>query len=163
MEEDNDTVAVDGGGRRAVADGSAASGLDVGRRVAPSPARRFSPRPRATTDGCNTSVILTEQASCTGPTFAHRAPCVWPQRIGWSQPVMKMLDGCYCVTSSLSLYHATTSFHDSIIDYHSPPGYTLHYQSQDINQPLHPYSKIQQSHQDRSFTMYFLLNQFFLF
>uniref|UniRef100_A0A0E0MCQ6 Uncharacterized protein n=1 Tax=Oryza punctata TaxID=4537 RepID=A0A0E0MCQ6_ORYPU len=57
---------------------------------------------------------------CTSPTFAHRAPCSWLQRVGWSQPVMEMMDGCYNATSISSPYHAATSFHDSIIDYRSP-------------------------------------------
>uniref|UniRef100_A0A0E0KXI1 Uncharacterized protein n=1 Tax=Oryza punctata TaxID=4537 RepID=A0A0E0KXI1_ORYPU len=104
-----------------------------------------------------------QSVAASRSTFTHRAPCDWLQRIGWSQPVMEMMDRCYCAKSSSSLYHAATSFHDSIVDYRSSPGCPLHYQSQDTDQPLHPYSKIQQSHQDPSFTMDFWLNQFFLF
>uniref|UniRef100_A0A0E0PM03 Uncharacterized protein n=1 Tax=Oryza rufipogon TaxID=4529 RepID=A0A0E0PM03_ORYRU len=40
------------------------------------------------------------------------------ERIGWSTPVIEMMDGCYYAKSSSS----TTSFHDSIVDYCSPPG-----------------------------------------
>uniref|UniRef100_A0A0E0P6H8 Uncharacterized protein n=1 Tax=Oryza rufipogon TaxID=4529 RepID=A0A0E0P6H8_ORYRU len=60
----------------------------------------------------------------------------------------EMMDVCYCTTLSPSLYHAATPFHDSIVDYHLPSGCPLHYLSQDTDQPLHPYSKIQQSHPD---------------
>uniref|UniRef100_A0A0D9ZYP8 Uncharacterized protein n=1 Tax=Oryza glumipatula TaxID=40148 RepID=A0A0D9ZYP8_9ORYZ len=58
MEEDNDTVVVDGGGWRAVASGGSGEGT------------------------------------------------------------ASMMDGCYCAKSTSS----TTSFHDSIVDYCSPPG-----------------------------------------
>uniref|UniRef100_A0A0D3GQ29 Uncharacterized protein n=1 Tax=Oryza barthii TaxID=65489 RepID=A0A0D3GQ29_9ORYZ len=91
MEEDDDTVAVDGGRQRVVAGGGLGEGTALGLA-----ARR--------------------------PTFTHRAPCRWLQRIGWSPPVMEMMDGYYCATSSSSLYHTATSFHDSIVDYSSPPG-----------------------------------------
>uniref|UniRef100_A0A0E0AIS8 Uncharacterized protein n=1 Tax=Oryza glumipatula TaxID=40148 RepID=A0A0E0AIS8_9ORYZ len=69
MEEDDDTMAVDGGRQRAVASGSLGEG--------------------------------------TAPGLAARR---------W------MMDGYYCATSSSSLYHTATSFHDSIVDYSSPPG-----------------------------------------
>uniref|UniRef100_A0A0E0JHM9 Uncharacterized protein n=1 Tax=Oryza punctata TaxID=4537 RepID=A0A0E0JHM9_ORYPU len=36
------------------------------------------------------------------------------------QEQQPMMHGCYCATSSSSLYHANTSFHDSFVDYHSP-------------------------------------------
>uniref|UniRef100_A0A0E0L276 Uncharacterized protein n=1 Tax=Oryza punctata TaxID=4537 RepID=A0A0E0L276_ORYPU len=57
-----------------------------------------------------------------------------------------MMDGCYYATLSSSLYHVAASFRDSIIDCHSSPGCHLHHPSQDTDQPLHPYRKIQQSH-----------------
>uniref|UniRef100_A0A0D9Y8Q2 Uncharacterized protein n=1 Tax=Oryza glumipatula TaxID=40148 RepID=A0A0D9Y8Q2_9ORYZ len=43
----------------------------------------------------------------------------------------EMMDGC--ATSGSSLYHTATSFHYSIVDYYSPPGYPLHYQSEDTD------------------------------
>uniref|UniRef100_A0A0E0K2W3 Uncharacterized protein n=1 Tax=Oryza punctata TaxID=4537 RepID=A0A0E0K2W3_ORYPU len=63
-----------------------------------------------------------QPAAAPRPTFAHRALCGWLQRIGWSPPVIEMMNGCYCAMSSSSLYHTTTSFHDSIVDFRSPPG-----------------------------------------
>uniref|UniRef100_A0A0E0L054 Uncharacterized protein n=1 Tax=Oryza punctata TaxID=4537 RepID=A0A0E0L054_ORYPU len=93
----------------------------------------------------------------------------WSQRIGWRQLVMEvvqnfsfalhlydmndnvfaffsvcwMMDTCYCVTPSSSLYHTVTSFRDSIAYYRSPPGYSLHHPSQDTDHSLYPYHKIQ--------------------
>uniref|UniRef100_A0A0E0HDV9 Uncharacterized protein n=1 Tax=Oryza nivara TaxID=4536 RepID=A0A0E0HDV9_ORYNI len=82
MEEDNDTVVVDGGGWRAVASGGSGEG---------------------TASVLHLHIIL--------HVASH-------ERIGWSTPVIEMMDGCYCAKSSSS----TTSFHDSIVDYCSPPG-----------------------------------------
>uniref|UniRef100_A0A0D3GHL3 Uncharacterized protein n=1 Tax=Oryza barthii TaxID=65489 RepID=A0A0D3GHL3_9ORYZ len=105
-------MAVDGDGWRAVADDPCLP--DARQHL--KPARRCSPGPKAT----------------TGLTFAHRAPCAWPQRIGWSLPMMEMMDGCYSAMSSPS-HHAAISFHDSIVDYRLPPDCPLHYQSQDTD------------------------------
>uniref|UniRef100_A0A0E0L2J4 Uncharacterized protein n=1 Tax=Oryza punctata TaxID=4537 RepID=A0A0E0L2J4_ORYPU len=128
MEEDDGTVAVDDGGRQvvrtreedddisAVEAKGAASGLAVRHWATSSPASRCSLGPRATTGGCFSSVTLIKKSK-----FADLAPYSWPQRIGWSEPVMEMMDGCYCATLSSSLYHVATSFHDSIADYRSPP------------------------------------------
>uniref|UniRef100_A0A0E0E2A1 Uncharacterized protein n=1 Tax=Oryza meridionalis TaxID=40149 RepID=A0A0E0E2A1_9ORYZ len=71
MEEDDDTVAVDGGGRWRLR-------------------RRHFFGPRCRTLG----ITLTSK---------------------------EMMDGYYRATSSSSLYHTATSFHDSIADYCSPP------------------------------------------
>uniref|UniRef100_A0A0E0DSZ2 Uncharacterized protein n=1 Tax=Oryza meridionalis TaxID=40149 RepID=A0A0E0DSZ2_9ORYZ len=58
MEEDDDSVAVDGDGRRVVANGAR-----LRRRHCFGTPRRCSPRPIATTSGCSTSATLIEQAN----------------------------------------------------------------------------------------------------
>uniref|UniRef100_A0A0E0DR35 Uncharacterized protein n=1 Tax=Oryza meridionalis TaxID=40149 RepID=A0A0E0DR35_9ORYZ len=91
MEEDNDTVAVDGGGWRAVASGGSGEG---------------------------TASVLTAGRWAAQVLHLHIVLHVaGHERIGWSTPVIEMMDGCYCAKSSSS----TTSFHDSIVDYCSPP------------------------------------------
>uniref|UniRef100_A0A0E0JJ05 Uncharacterized protein n=1 Tax=Oryza punctata TaxID=4537 RepID=A0A0E0JJ05_ORYPU len=97
MEEDDDTVAVDGGGRR------------------------WLRRRRCFRSRCRTpSSTLTNKEVFTCTKSNNRR-------------LLNMMDGCYYTTSSSSLYHAAISFHDSIIDYHSPLGCPLHYQSQDTD------------------------------
>uniref|UniRef100_A0A0E0MMJ9 Uncharacterized protein n=1 Tax=Oryza punctata TaxID=4537 RepID=A0A0E0MMJ9_ORYPU len=76
MEEDDGTVAVDGGGRRRL-----------------------------------------RRRRCFGP---H---CRTPSSTFTSK---EMMDDCYYATLSSSLYHAATSFHDSIVDYRSSSGTVLY-------------------------------------
>uniref|UniRef100_A0A0E0Q4L0 Uncharacterized protein n=1 Tax=Oryza rufipogon TaxID=4529 RepID=A0A0E0Q4L0_ORYRU len=143
MEEDDGTVTAEGGCRRAVHTGEEDDDISaVEAKVLASPARRrCSPRPRATINDCSKLATLTEQAS---PTFAHRALCGWPQRIGWSQPMMEVV--CYfsfarrlydmnendngwlllCNVELISIPHRYISFRDSITDCRSLPGCPLH-------------------------------------
>uniref|UniRef100_A0A0E0E317 Uncharacterized protein n=1 Tax=Oryza meridionalis TaxID=40149 RepID=A0A0E0E317_9ORYZ len=116
MKEDDGTVVVDGGGRR-----------QLRRRCC------LGPRCRTLVSTITNKDVFT-WAKSKNRRLLHVDDV--------DRQDKQMMDGCYCATSSSSLYHAATSFHDSIIDYRSLPRCPVHYQSQDIDQPLYPYKKI---------------------
>ncbi|EEC84449.1 hypothetical protein OsI_31069 [Oryza sativa Indica Group] len=94
---------------------------------------------------------LLRRRHCLGPRYRTLGSTLTSKEVfTWAnsknQRLLHMMDGYYCATSSSSLDQTATSFHDSIVDYYSSTGCPLHYQSQDTYHPLHPYSKIQQSH-----------------
>uniref|UniRef100_A0A0E0P5F1 Uncharacterized protein n=1 Tax=Oryza rufipogon TaxID=4529 RepID=A0A0E0P5F1_ORYRU len=117
MEEDDDNVVIDGGGRRWLR-----------RRHC------FGPRYRMLGNTLTSKEVFTWSYICTSCSMwlaaeyrvesASDGGCLLFFLLLVISIDMNenMMDGCYCATSSSSLYHTATSFHNSIVDYCSPPG-----------------------------------------
>uniref|UniRef100_A0A0E0J1K0 Uncharacterized protein n=1 Tax=Oryza nivara TaxID=4536 RepID=A0A0E0J1K0_ORYNI len=135
MEEDDDTVVVDGSGQRALR-----------RRHC------FGPRCRMLGSTLTSKEVFT-WANSNNQRLLHVGDinrtsksyiCIsWYMWLAAGDRVESTGDGddgwlLLRNVELISIPHAT-SYHDSIVDYCSPPGCPLHYQSQDTDRDLYPY------------------------
>uniref|UniRef100_A0A0E0LVJ7 Uncharacterized protein n=1 Tax=Oryza punctata TaxID=4537 RepID=A0A0E0LVJ7_ORYPU len=123
MEEDDSSVAVDGGGQRAVRTREEDDSISVVEVTTLLRASLLDAEQHLHQQG---GVHLGQEQQLAA---APRRSYICTSCSVWLAAEDRMMDGRYCATSSSSLYHAATSFHDSIVDYRSPPGCPLHYRS----------------------------------